>query len=100
MSTNLDAMVSAQRYVEDVAGMLYGEIQRLMTTVDTLSGHWRSPSASQYNNAMDNWNTTATELKNSLDNIADGLSQSHKKYNENEENNKLGITQAASGLSY
>jgi WXG100 family type VII secretion target len=100
LDTDLGAMVSAQQYVHDVADLIYGEIQRLMTTIDGLSHNWRSSSASAYNNAMDNWNVKATELKNALYNIGDGLAQSHKTYNEMEENNRLGITQAAAGLEY
>jgi WXG100 family type VII secretion target len=100
LSTDLGTMVSAQQYVHDVADIIYGEIQRLMTTIDGLSSNWRSPSASAYNNAMDGWNVQATELKNALYNIGDGLAHSHKTYNEIEENNSLGITQAANGLPY
>lgn len=100
LSTNLDTMVGAQQYVHDVADIIYGEIQRLMTTIDGLSSNWRSHSASAYNTAMDGWNTQATELKNALYNIGDGLAQSHKTYNEIEENNRLGITQAAASLPY
>ncbi|GLY86602.1 WXG100 family type VII secretion target [Actinoallomurus iriomotensis] len=100
LNTDLGAMVSAQQYVHDVADLIYGEIQRLMSTIDGLSSNWRSSSASAYNTAMDNWNTQATELKNALYNIGDGLAQSHQTYNEMEEDNRLGITQAAAGLPY
>jgi WXG100 family type VII secretion target len=93
-------MVTAQQYVHDVADLIYGQIQRLMGTIDGLSHNWRSTSASAYNNAMDNWNTAATSLRQALYDIGDGLTQSHKVYNEQELTNKLGIDKAAANLPY
>jgi hypothetical protein len=49
---------------------------------------------------MNNWNTAATRLRQSLYDIGDGLAQSHKAYNEQELTNKLGIDRAAANLPY
>lgn len=100
LQTNLGSMVSASQYVHDVADMMYGQLQKLRSTLDGLQGSWTSSAASTYQSVCLTWDTQCSSLRQALYDIGDGLAQSHKLYNETELNNQYGITKAAEGITY
>ena len=100
LETNLGSMVSASQYVHDVADTIYGQLQRLRGTLDGLQGSWTSSAATRYQAVCLTWDAECSRLRQALYDIGDGLTQSHKLYNETERNNELGITRAAQGITY
>ena len=99
VQTNLDTMVTASQFVRDSADTIHQQLMNLRTTIETLKGGWKSPAASAYcDQQMLDWDTRAGSVRDALNAIADGLTGSHKTYNEMEEDNLLGISKASQGM--
>ncbi|GAA4497612.1 hypothetical protein GCM10023191_041390 [Actinoallomurus oryzae] len=100
LQTNLDTIVSASQFVHDAADSIHAQLIQLRNHIDSLKGGWKSPAATAYcDQQMVDWDTRAGAVRDALYVIADNLSTSHKSYNEMEEDNLLGITQAGSAMN-
>lgn len=96
LQTELGTMVNASQYVRDAADTIHQQLMQLRTNIENLKGSWQSPAASAYcDQVMVDWDAHASTVRDNLYTIADGLSSSHKSYNQMEEDNVLGVTQAS-----
>ncbi|MCO5971376.1 WXG100 family type VII secretion target [Actinoallomurus soli] len=100
LRTDLDTMVSASQFVRDAADSIHQQLMHLRTHIDNLKGGWKSPAASAYcDQQMVDWDARASAVRDALYTIADNLGSSQKAYNEMEEDNLLGITQAGQAMN-
>jgi WXG100 family type VII secretion target len=99
LQTDLGTMMSASQFVHDTADRIYHQLTQLYTNIETLKGTWQSPAATAYcDGAFPDWNTHAWKVRDGLYKIADGLANSHKSYNQMEEDNVLGVRQASQAV--
>jgi WXG100 family type VII secretion target len=89
-------MVSASQYVRDAADTIHQQLMQLRAKIEGLKGSWQSPAASAYcDQVMVDWDTRAATVRDNLYTIADGLTSSQRSYNQMEEDNVQGVTQAS-----
>jgi len=101
---NLDTMDTAAQYVEHVGSVMTGEVNKLMSALEGLgAAQWggdAAGAAAAFRSARDRWQTAHQHLQKALDDVASGLKDTSTKYNQAEEDSKLGITRAVQGLTY
>lgn len=98
LQTNSDDMISASLFVHDAGDSIHQQLMSLRTQLDTLRASWDSAASRIYDQKMVDWDTRAAAVRDSLYTIAEGLKGSHHTFNQMEEDNILGITQATRAL--
>jgi WXG100 family type VII secretion target len=99
--TDLGVMVSARGYVEHVGGTMVNTVNRMMSALEVLQPQWQTPSASvAFQKAKDQWHAANLQLTKALNDIALGLDDSQKAYNQSDLDSTDGITSAVRGLPF
>jgi WXG100 family type VII secretion target len=98
LQTNLDTMVSASQFVHDAGDTIHQQLTSLRTQLDTLRGSWNSAASRVYDQKMIDWDARTAAVRDALYAIGDGLTNSHQTYNQMEEDNVLGVTQASQAM--
>jgi WXG100 family type VII secretion target len=99
--TDTHVMLTAAQYVQHVADGMIDEVNRLMGYLESLDrSRWNGEAASAFAQAKERWATVSRQLHQSLYDIAQGLDNSRRVYDEAETDAQLGITSAAQGLPY
>lgn len=99
--TDTHVMLTAAQYVQHVADGMIDEVNRLMGHLDALDrSRWNSEAALAFAQAKERWAGVSVRLHRSLYDIAQGLDNSRRVYDEAETDAQLGITRAAQDLPY
>lgn len=78
--------------ITSTRGEISNQLASLKSLVDGLGGTWQGAASSAYNSLYANWNTSATKLFESLDGIAQLLSQAAQAYEQTETQLKSGFS--------
>jgi len=99
---DLDVMTTASGYVAHVGDVMFNELNKLMNTLGAMDHNdWSDDARTAWDTAMAQWLPAANELRKVLqEDIAPGLDNSQKTYNQAITDNQIGITNAIKGLSY
>lgn len=99
--TDLHVMLSAKGYVEHVGQVMVSEVNRLMANLEALNPRtWDGQAARAFASAKQDWQQASQHLTGALEDVAGGLDSSRKRYDQADMDSQLGISSAASGLSY
>lgn len=71
--TEADVMVAAAGRVDGTNNEVQGELTRLRSVVDGLRGSWAGNAQVSFDSLMERWNTSARELHEALQAIADNI---------------------------
>lgn len=99
LQTDLGTMESAAQYVRETAESILFQLKQLHVNIQDLESSWQSPAATAFcNQVFPDWDKNAQNVHDGLYAIADGLTNSHKSYNQMEEDNVLGVQQAGQAV--
>lgn len=90
--TEADVMVAAAGRVDTVNGQVQGELSRLRGTVDGLQGSWAGEAQVSFDGLMNRWNTSARDLQEALQAIADNIRSNAKHFEGMEAENASAFT--------
>jgi WXG100 family type VII secretion target len=84
-TTTEEEMVAFSNRISSVNSSIQGEIQRLQTVIDTITGGWKGAAATAYNNMQRQVNEDANKLNQVLNDIKDAIDATTKNYSASEE---------------
>lgn len=92
-------MVAFSGRISSVNSSIQGEIKRLQTVIDTLTGGWKGAAATAYNNMQTQVNEDANRLNQILGEIKEAIDQTTKNYVASEEEQQSIVTNAGASAS-
>ena len=99
LQAEIGMLGSHAQYLRDIADRQYQYDMDVRNQIETLRGGWKSQAAAVYcDQAMPDWDTHATNIRNALYSIADAVEGANRAYGSAEEENLLQIKQAAQGF--
>lgn len=90
-----ESMAQFSGQISSVSSSIQGEIRRLQTVIDTITGGWKGSAASAYNNLQSQVNQDATKINQILMDIKEAIDQSTKAYAASEEEQRSSIQNIA-----
>jgi WXG100 family type VII secretion target len=99
-STQLPVMDSARAYVEHVGALMVTQVNTMLTQLEALNpSTWSGEAAAAFAQAKSQWVSAHQHLTKALNDIAMGLDNSRKTYNQADLDSQLGIVNSVRGLS-
>lgn len=92
-------MVAFSNKISSVNSSIQGEIKRLQTVVDTVTGGWQGAAATSFNTMQNQVNTDATKLNQVLGEIKEAIDATTKNYAASEEEQRQIVTKSAGEAS-
>ncbi|WP_353945068.1 WXG100 family type VII secretion target [Streptomyces sp. HUAS MG91] len=92
-----EEMVAFSGRISQVNESIQGEIQRLQTVVDSITGGWKGAAATAYNNLQNQVNEDATALNRVLNEIKEAIDATAGNYQSSEEEQTASIGHISSG---
>lgn len=78
--TEADVMVAAAGRVDNTNNEVQGELTRLRGVVDGLRGSWAGEAQTSFDGLMNRWNSSARDLQEALQAIADNIRSNAKNF--------------------
>ncbi|AZA12050.1 WXG100 family type VII secretion target [Corynebacterium gerontici] len=85
--TESDVMVSTAGRVDDTNNEVQGELTRLRGVVDAVRGSWAGSAQHSFDGLMERWNTSARDLQQALQSIADNIRSNAGSFDHTEADN-------------
>ncbi|MBB1244776.1 WXG100 family type VII secretion target [Streptomyces durbertensis] len=98
-TTTEEEMVAFSNKISNVSSSIQGEIKRLQTVVDTITGGWKGAAATSFNTMQSQVNTDATKLNQVLAEIKEAIDATTKNYVASEEEQRQIVTKAGAEAS-
>jgi WXG100 family type VII secretion target len=98
-TTTEEEMVAFSGKISSVNSSVQGEIKRLQTVVDTITGGWKGAAATAFNTMQTQVNEDATRLNQVLSDIKDAIDATTKNYVASEEEQRQIVSQSAAQAS-
>ncbi|MGP4002274.1 WXG100 family type VII secretion target [Streptomyces sp. 8N706] len=92
-------MVAFSGRISTVSSSIQGEIKRLQTVVDTITGGWRGAAATSFNTMQTQVNEDATKLNQILMDIKEAIDETTKNYVASEEEQQQIVSQSGASAS-
>ncbi|MFG2192550.1 WXG100 family type VII secretion target [Streptomyces sp. NPDC048639] len=92
-------MVAFSGRISTVSSSIQGEIKRLQTVVDTITGGWRGAAATAFNSMQTQVNEDANKLNQILMDIKEAVDATTKNYVASEEEQQQIVSQAGAQSS-
>lgn len=92
-------MVAFSNKISSVNSSIQGEIKRLQSVVDTITGGWQGAAANSFNTMQNQVNTDATKLNQVLGEIKEAIDSTTKNYSASEEEQRQIVQKSASESS-
>lgn len=90
-----EEMVAFSGRISSVNSSIQGEIRRLQTVIDTITGGWKGSAATAYNNLQQQVNQDANKINQILLDIREAIDQSTRNYSVSEEEQRSQIQNIA-----
>ncbi|MFI6013071.1 WXG100 family type VII secretion target [Streptomyces sp. NPDC051243] len=95
-----EEMVAFSGKISSVNSSIQGEIRRLQTVIDTITGGWKGSAATAYNNLQSQVNQDANKINQILNDIKEAIDQSTKAYAASEEEQRASIQNIAASSPF
>ena len=91
-------MLAAVQSMDEVNQALQGNLSRLQSEVEGISGQWAGAAASAFTNLMAKFNDDATKLNRDLQQIGEAVAGNNKAYQAQEDSAQSSMTSILGGL--
>lgn len=85
--TEAEVMVATAGRVDDTNNEVQSELTRLRGVVDTIRGSWAGSAQVSFDNLMQRWNTSATNLQEALSSISENIRSNARSFENVETDN-------------
>lgn len=97
--TESDVMLATAGRVDDTNSQVQGELSRLQGVVDGVRGSWAGSAQMSFDQLMVRWNTSARELQEALNSIAQTIRANARSFDAAEADNAQALSAVSGGLS-
>jgi WXG100 family type VII secretion target len=96
--TELPAMSAAASHVDEVKGLISGQLSQLMSRLEPLESTWQGQAATSFQMLKQRWLEDANKLNEALGGIAEKLRQTEKGYSQSDQSGSSSFSQISNRL--